>query len=248
MKDNLKVTIGCRVEYELREKLIEMQKEGKYNSFSQFLEDLIIKAVEERENLEDEPKEAPMKQDEILKLLKELQQDQYDTEDNILEAIDNIAVGTSKTDDLALRKTIENEFIARLLKLLEFNPKDPEHFSIFQELLFDEETTIEKFIEVTLIKERQDEWLDNKLDQRIEEKNLLPIALSPESKELVLEYYNYLVKNEYAVSLEGALVGSLYYVLKLNKGGFLKSGFHGWDEYLEKFEEANERIINELLK
>lgn len=247
MKDNLKVTIGCRVELDFRERLIEMQKEGKYSSFSQFLEDLIIKAVDENKALKEEPNEVPKSNNEVLNLLNEIINNLNDSESNIIEAIENTADKTSSLDTDTI-EILQEEFIVRLAKLLGFDYESEEQVSNIREVFFDTDTTEESFIEFSLLKERQNELLDEALEQKIDALNLLPVQFSKESKDLILDYFNYLVKNNHAVSLEGALVGSLYHVLKLNKGGFLNNGFYGWEKYLKQFENANEKILSNQSK
>lgn len=55
MKDEIKVTIGCRVTPEKRQELLLKAKQEGYNSFSQYLENLILKASSGASAIEPEP-------------------------------------------------------------------------------------------------------------------------------------------------------------------------------------------------
>lgn len=222
----VKVPIGCRVTQEQKEILLKQAQEKGFNSFSQFLEDLILKA-----STNDELKEN--QNDEVLERLSDVD-------------LDNIEVRVSKLlskpkEPLETPLSNPNDLQDWLLRFCNvmgyYDGEDLETTLAFLKTDF----TLDEFLEQTPLKVIVLQDLES--EQNFINNNSFQIEMKPEQKELLNSLLDFLLENGYGVSKSSILFALPIPFLKDGEGVFSDKKYT--EMFLNKFIEINNQNVKD---
>lgn len=223
-----KVSVGCRLLIEQKNALLIEAKEKGYNSFSQYLEFLIS------EHLDGKKSAQNINSLDFEKLTE-------DDLNNIEARISNLLESREpKTSNLPIEPQGEtlDEFLDRLAIVCGVDATDETNISNWKETLKADFTNDEI---LTLL--NAEESVFQKLIEEHGDFTKFPVVeLSEENKSLLNDFLTYLVEHSTAVSMEGALIGSIYNLLE-NSGGMFGTDFPGRKEFLKPFAKADKVIL-----
>lgn len=209
-----RVSVGCRVTLEKKNELLVQAKENGFSSLSQYLEVLILKALNsEIGNI------APKRT---------LTDADIDTlEERLLSSFDSLKPTPVEIID---KDESLNRFLRNIALLCGYEGK--EAINGFLKTIKDKKLDYTKLLEQIIDLDSVEE------NARVEAtKNLLLVEFSKENKILLIDYLNFLLENGYAQNREVALIGIINSAFE--RGGFLEGAMIGDSKFAEKFKIQN---------
>lgn len=224
---DVKISIGCRVTPEKKEELTQKALENGFQSFSQYLEALILKASELPNNV----------------LFGDAQISDNaggglsDADLDKIEVRLATIMGEKQLEKPTPLKQEIDIFLEKLAIINGIDKSDAEGIETFQEF-FKGDFTLDEMFDFLCI--------DDVIRDRM--KNDPFYNLPETTRSLFLEFSNYLIENKHAVTFEGVMVGLPIFFLEKGKGGIFFHSKEVTNLYLEKFELANEKVIEKYNK